>query len=157
MPDKRQISVEGRISAVFAHRFVVETKNGPLLADLGPKGTDRFALMPGALVVAEGDMKPSELKVSRIAAPGEAPVEIEHKKPAHPPHVDPDIIQAALKRAGLQGVGKPRRKPHHFEVLANGDRGLIECHIGFDGHIRKEKPIDAGNEKWSFDISSHAA
>ena len=87
MPDHKHIKIGGTITDVFAHRFVVETVEGRILADLGPKGAGSFTLKPGLEIVVEGEMKPSELKVDRISRKGGAPVAIEHKKKPgpHPP------------------------------------------------------------------------
>src|ERR1700754_313703 len=112
------IKVSGKIEHVFAHRFVVRTAKGAVLADLTPHGADLIALRVGAEVELEGEMKPSELKVSRFVSGGKT-VSIEHKKnPDHGPHEPADQNRAieAVRAAGFEPTGKPRRKPKHFEI-----------------------------------------
>ena len=167
MPHHEHIKVAGRIGDVFFHRFVIELAAGTkILADVGPKGAAAFPLEPGTEIVAEGEMKPSELKVERIAHVGQKPVEIEHKK-KHPPHhlhaphhhdehAEPGEAKRAVEKAGFEAIGEPRRKPKHFEVLGRKGRRLVECHVEFDGHIRKEKPVAADDHKWSHELSTAA-
>lgn len=155
-----QLSVSGKILHVFSHRFVVETKSGALLADLTPKGLDQIGLNVGDTVKLDGEMKPSELKVSRIVVDGRT-VKIEHGKPHHhhPHHddhhhehhhgpADPEIVLRAAREAGYEPAAKPRRKPKHFEVLGKRNGRFSELHIELDGHIRKTKPADRDEPKW---------
>ncbi len=154
MTHDQNTQISGRIGDVFAHRFVIETSTGTILADLGPKGQEAFPLETGLSIIASGEMKPSELKVKRIAIDGRPAVIIEHAK--KPDHADPSSAAKAVRAAGFEPVGEPRRKPKHFEVLARKDGHLIECHIELDGRIRKEKPIEANDEKWSAEITKAA-
>lgn len=156
MPDQK-VSVSGKILHVFSHRFVVQTKSGALLADLTPKGLDRVALKVGDTVKLDGEMKPSELKVSRVVVDGRT-VKIEHGKPhhhhddLHHEHhhgpADPEIVLRAAREAGYEPAAKPRRKPKHFEVLGKRNGRYSELHIELDGHIRKSKPADRDEPKW---------
>ncbi|MGQ3298860.1 hypothetical protein [Reyranella sp.] len=163
MPD-RHVSVSGRILHVFSHRFVVQTKNGALLADLTPKGLDRVALNVGDTVSLEGEMKPSELKVFRLVLDGRT-VTIEHGKPHHHSHhddhhhehhhgpADPEVVLRAARTAGYEPTAKPRRKPKHFEVLGKRNGRYSELHIELDGHIRKSKPADRDDPKWEIPVA----
>lgn len=157
MPHHEHIKAEGRIGDIFFHRFVIELPTGEkILADVGPKGADAFPLKSGTQIIVEGEMKPSELKVERIAKKGGTPVVIEHKKKHEHDHhapADPDTAKRAVTRAGYVIVGEPRRKPKHFEILGRKSGHLVECHVEFDGHIRKEKPVDARDDKWSSDLN----
>lgn len=170
MPHK-DCRVEGRITDVFFHRFVIARGDGSkILADLGPAGVDAFKIAPGLEIVATGEMKPSELKIHAIGRAGEPLVEIAHKKPPHkkPPHhgpghddhphapADPAAAKDAVARAGLAVLGEPRRKPKHFEVLARRGDAFVECHVELDGHIRKEKPVGPDDPKWG-DLIQNAA
>ena len=58
MPE-HHITVSGTITHVFAHRFVVETAKGPVLADVTPRGLEQVSLRIGDDVRLEGEMKPS--------------------------------------------------------------------------------------------------
>jgi hypothetical protein len=137
----------GKITHVFAHRFVVETAKGAVLADVTPHGAEAVRLRPGAEVTLEGEMKPSELKVFRFTCGGKSTT-IEHKKKHHDLHdhhhgpADPEVVRVAARQAGFEPVGEPRRKPKHFEVLGRRKGAYTELHIELDGHIRKTKPVD---------------
>lgn len=142
--------ITGKITHVFAHRFVVETGKGSILADITPKGAEQIALLPGAEVSLEGEMKPSELKVTRLTR-GDQTIHIEHKKKheKHHPPANPAVVLASARAAGFEPVGEPRRKPKHFEVLGRKANELSELHIELDGHIRKLKPVRESDHKWS--------
>src|ERR1700742_4262599 len=108
----------GKITHVFAHRFVVETAKGAVLADVTPHGAEAVTLRPGAEVTLEGEMKPSELKVFRFTCEGKSTT-IEHKK-KHRDHHDhhdaraaPELARPGARKAGFEPVGEPRRKPKH--------------------------------------------
>jgi hypothetical protein len=143
------IAITGKVTHVFAHRFVVETGQGAVLADLTPKGVERHAVRIGEVVSLTGEMKTSELKVSQLSI-GKKTIMIEHKKPHnHHPHAAPGDAIKAARDAGFEPLGQPRRKPKHFEVLGRRDRQLTELHIELNGQIRKLKPVENGDPKWS--------
>ena len=157
MPHHDTTALSGTIQHVFAHRFTLEADGAVHLADLGPKGAEAFPLAAGLQVTLEGERRPSEIKVARIAAEGRAPVEIHHKKPHHPGKaksdprsgapVDPAAALAAVTAAGWTPTGEPRLKPKHVEVLARRDDGAwTELHVDASGAIYKEKAPDAA--KW---------
>jgi hypothetical protein len=147
--------VSGKILHLFVHRFVVQTAKGAVLADVTPKGIEQIALHVGDTVSLEGEMKPSELKVTRLTRDGRT-VEIEHKKKPHHDHhdhhdhapADPKIVLKAARAAGYEPAATPRRKPKHFEVLGKRDGHFTELHIELDGHIRKTKPAASDDPKW---------
>lgn len=154
MPHNETIALKGTIEHVFGHRFTLEADGKTHLADLTPKGLEAFPLSEGLRVSLEGERRPSEIKVTRIAADGREPVRIEHKKPNHAPGhkhadvpADPARVLGTVRSDGWTSEGEPRRKPKHFEVLARKDGGpLTELHVDFAGTIYKRKPADA--EKW---------
>ncbi len=155
MPHNETVALSGTIQHVFAHRFTLDAEGTTHLADLGPKGADAFPLSAGLAVTLEGERRPSEIKVTRIASDGREPVLIAHKKPQHAPgHVhadgpaDPDLALAAVGKAGWTAKGEPRRKPKHFEILARQDDGeWTELHVDFGGAIYKRKTADTA--KWA--------
>jgi hypothetical protein len=157
MPHHHRATISGTITDVFLHRFVVQSKESKFLADLGPKGLERFPLVIGDEVTLDGEIKPSELKVMSIAKKGGEPVEIDHKKPHeredhdhhNRPAVDPTIALEGAKEAGFNPLGQPRCKPKHFEVLATKEGRSVELHIELDGRIRKEKPVHVDDPKWA--------
>ncbi len=156
MHNEHHVTLSGEITDIFAHRFVVRTAQGTILADLGPKGADAVTIAPGDHVELTGEQKPSEVKVSRLTANGQT-VAIEHGRKDHPEArddnpapVDPAAAVAAVEAKGFQLAGEPRRKPKHFEILAKEPDGrLTEFHVEFDGAIRKSKPVDDVGGKWA--------
>jgi len=155
MPHHEKVALAGVIEHVFAHRFTLLCNDEQVyLADLGPKGAEAFPLKQGLSVRLEGEQRPSEIKVARIARKGGAFVAVERKKPHHGPKhphadvpADPRIVVTALKNAGWTITGKPERKPKHFEVLGRHDAGdWTELHVDFAGTIYKQKAAD--HAKW---------
>ena len=136
------ITLSGKVTHVFAHRFVVQCSKGAMLADLTPHGSELVDLRIGAEVELEGERKPSELKVTRFASEGRS-ITIAHKqKPNHSHHepADPAIAIEAARAAGFEPDGAPHRKPKHFEIQARRDGRKYELHVELDGRIRKTKP-----------------
>jgi hypothetical protein len=150
-------SLSGRVTDVFAHRFVVVTGKGKVLADLGPKGAERVSLKEGDRVELTGDMKPSELKVHSIAKNGAPPVLVDHpdKLRPHPHELEADS-KPALKTVEANGftvLGRPRRKPKHFEILGRDPAGdMVELHVELDGSLRKTHPVQEDDPKWATEI-----
>jgi hypothetical protein len=159
MPHDQHIKVAGTIEDVFAHRFVLRTASGKLLADLGPRGAEQIKLKTGDTITIEGEKKPSEVKVRHITQNGKT-TEIHHPdKPHGPGHHDPKAHDhdpsAALKSVradGYEVIGVPRGKPKHFEVLAKRDGAFVELHVGLDGQIHKSKPVRKDEPKWADDL-----
>ena len=151
MPEHHQTALSGKVTHVFAHRFVVETARGAILADLTPHGVEQIALHVGDEVSLEGEMKPSELKVAVLRRGGRS-VHIEHKKKHHDDHhspADPALALEAVRAAGFEILGEPQRKPKHFEVLGRRGKAWTEFHVELDGHIRKTKPVERDDHKWA--------
>ncbi len=162
MPHHEDRTLAGTITHVFGHRFVVNAKDGDVLCDLTPHGADEITLRIGDKVKLEGEMKPTELKVFRFTRGGKT-VEIEHKKKHHHDHhhhdhgpADPAVVIEAARKAGYKVLGEPRRKPKHFEVLGTKKGAAVELHIELDGHIRKSKPVDKDDDKWSDELRAAA-
>jgi hypothetical protein len=154
MPEHSTAHVKGKITHVFGHRFVVETESGSVLADITPKGLDQYRLRIGENVELGGEMKPSELKVSRLTV-GKTSITIDHKKPRHDhPDAKPEDALKSARAAGFEPIGDPRRKPKHFEVLGRRDNKLTELHIELGGHIRKMKDVETSDHKWRDAISN---
>ena len=143
---KQPASINGTVTHTFAHRFVIETDKGPVLADLTPHCDDKIKLQIGDVVTLEGEMKPSELKVSRITSRDKT-IEIptKHKKD-HQRFVEPEVARRAARVAGYEAIGEPRRKPKHFELLGRRDGCLAELHIELNGTIRKVKSVSDQSE-----------
>jgi predicted DNA-binding antitoxin AbrB/MazE fold protein len=154
MPEHHQTSVSGTVTAVFAHRFVIESKGAKHLADIGPEALKHVDLKEGDKVTVTGERKPSEIKVTEIVTAGGKPVRIEHKKKKHDhdaPHAyrDPHDAIEAVKQQGFKVIAEPRRKPKHFEILGRSAKGeVVEFHVELDGDIRKRKPAALDEPKW---------
>jgi hypothetical protein len=149
-------TLSGEVTDIFAHRFVVKTTNGKVLADLGPKGADQVLLKEGDRVELAGDLKPSELKVHSIAKNGERLILVDHpSKPRPHEHaeVDPGPALKTAEANGFTVVGKPRRKPKHFEILGRDPAGdMVELHVELDGSLRKTRPVHDDDPKWATEI-----
>jgi hypothetical protein len=154
LPHHETKTISGMVTHIFAHRFVLRTEHGDILADLTPKGIEQIALRLDDEVTVEGEMKPSELKVARLTRAGDT-IRIDHKKKpheGHESHADPAIVVASARAAGFAVLGSPRRKPKHFEVLGQKKGALNELHIELDGLIRKSKPVARDDQKWSSEL-----
>ncbi len=143
MPHPDRVKHSGTIGDVFGHRFVLEMRKGNILADIGPKGVEHFRLKTGRQVNIEGKKTPSEVKVRSISRSDGKTVVIDHPKHS-PEQTTTDLSKAlrAVKKAGFDAIGEPRRKPRHFEILARNSNGTeVELHVELDGHIRKRKKL----------------
>jgi formyltetrahydrofolate synthetase len=153
MPD-HHVTVCGTVTAVFAHRFVIESEGSKHLADIGPEAVELVHLKEGDKVEVSGERKPSEIKVTEIVKTGGEPVRIEHKKKkhdhdAHHAYQDPKAAIVAVTQHGFKVIAEPRRKPKHFEILGRSAKGqVLEFHVELDGAIRKRKPADPHESKW---------
>ena len=153
MPEPHHISVSGTVTAIFAHRFVVESEGAKHLADVGPEAVKLVDLKEGDKVTVTGEQKPSEIKVTELVKAGGTPIRIEHKKKhghdeSHA-YQDPKAAIEAVTRHGFKVIAEPRRKPKHFEILGRSAKGeVLEFHVELDGDIRKRKPADLHEPKW---------
>ena len=122
----------------------------------------------GLQVTLKGERRPSEIKVTEIAANGMPAVAIHLRKPHHGPgerppphgpdrrppprhpHADPVVAVQAVEADGWTVSGTPMRKPKHFEVLARRNDGpWTEHHVDLDGRITKTKPLPPDGGKWA--------
>lgn len=160
MPEHHHTSVSGTVTAVFAHRFVIESEDAKHLADIGPEAVNLVGLKEGDKVAVTGEQKPSEIKVTEIVKAGGKPIRIEHKKKKHDhdephAHQDPKAAIEAVTREGFKVIAEPRRKPKHFEILGRSAKGeAIEFHVELDGAIRKRKPADLHEPKWKSAVAA---
>lgn len=139
----QSVELEGTVWGVFAHRFALETRDGKVLADLGPHARDTISLREGDRVRLGGERKPSEIKVSRLVTPDGTTHEIGWPpKHEHAPADPRRAIDAAVAQ-GYAITGEPRRKPKHWELPARRDDRPFELHVELDGRIRKAKELAA--------------
>lgn len=139
MPHHHTAKISGAVTDIFGHRFVVETSKGKVLADIGPKAADHVALKRGDKVEIEGEEKPTEVKVHRIAVGGRAPVDAHHG-PKHKDHdenhrdfSDTDACRIA-ERDGFKILGALTPHKKHFEAKAEYDGERHDIHVHPD-HI----------------------
>ncbi|MEO6013411.1 MAG: hypothetical protein ABIQ30_07490 [Devosia sp.] len=152
MPHHPIVEITGRITDIFAHRFVIEQSSTErLLADLGPKGAEQLKPGIGQEVTIEGEQHPSEIKVSRFTRAGTVTEIARPPKPGGPNDelFDPAIALDAVRNTGAEIIGEPRRGPKHYEVLAKRDGEVAEYHVHADGRIGKTKPVRPGEPKWA--------
>jgi hypothetical protein len=159
MSQADQTTYSGEVTDIFAHRLVIKTATGKILADLGPKGAELVALREGDHIEVSGEMKPSEMKVGRIVMQGRQPIDIERrKKPqevGHDSDADPKIAIRAAREAGFTVLGEPKRRPKHFEILGRKvEGGFAELHIELDGRMRHAKPVGSHDRKWASEMSA---
>jgi hypothetical protein len=141
-----ETTLSGQVTDVFAHRFVVKTANAKVLADLGPKGAERISLKEGDRVELAGNMKPSELKVHSIAKNGAPPVHVEHPPKPHPRQLeheeaDPERALKTVEANGFTVLGRPRRKPKHFEILGRDPAGGTSWNCTSSWTVPCAKPV----------------
>ena len=121
----------GTVVDVFVHRFTLDTGDGKILADLGPRASDAMTLRPGSKVIIEGDRKPSEVKVTRIAIDGAEPIDV--------PGMDSDVewnserAKAIAQAEGYAIIGGLSAKKKHFEAKAKKGPKTVDIHIHRDG------------------------
>jgi hypothetical protein len=152
-PEYKHISISGTVTAVFAHRFVIEGKDGKHLADIGPDAVDFVDVQEGDKVTVEGERKPSEIKVTKITKGSDKLIEVEHikrhQRDGAREHRDSVKAVVAVEREGFEVVGAPRRKAKHFEILRRSPTGeFTGFHVEFDGGIHKKKSADSDDPKW---------
>jgi hypothetical protein len=157
MPEHHHTSVSGTVTAVFAHRFVIEDAGAKYLADIGPEAVKHVDLKEGDKVSVTGERKPSEIKVTEITKADGKPIHIEHNKKhdhdEHHTYRDPRTAIEAVTRHGFRVIAEPRRKPKHFEILGRSAKGeAVEFHVELDGAIRKRKPADLHEPKWKLAV-----
>jgi hypothetical protein len=139
--------IEGTVADVFGHRFVVHTATGNILADIGPKASETIALQPHDQVELEGEQKPTEIKVQRIAIGGGEMVDIGHGGPKHDKHAGhhapfgPKEIAAVAEAHGYTLIGDPQPRKKHFEVVAQKDGAKVAIHVPRDGRIEVKNQI----------------
>ncbi|MDE2361917.1 MAG: hypothetical protein KGM42_04495 [Hyphomicrobiales bacterium] len=139
----RHIELSGRIWGVFAHRFAVETAKGKMLVDIGPKAAERLSLREGDRVEVEGETKPSAIKAHMLvdARGRRHAIDWPAKRHKHDKHgeADPGVALDSVRAEGYSVTRAPKRKPKHWEVLAERDGAAFELHVELDGRIRKVK------------------
>lgn len=158
MSDDDQTTIVGEVTDIFAHRCIIETGTRKFLVDLGPDGADQARLMAGECVTLTGEMTPSEMKVRRVARAGAPSIEIDRRGKPHRGWRDPADPDAAVRTAEANGftvLGRPRRRPRHFEVLGRDAAGdLLELHVELDGTLRKTRPVEADDPRWRLELQA---
>ncbi len=106
-------------------------------------------------VSLEGERRPSEIKVTRIAAGGREPVLIEHKKPHHAPghkHADvppdPARVFGAVKAEGWTARGDPTAKPSTSRCWRGRTTAPGRTARRFRRNDLQAEPADTENGAW---------
>ena len=137
-------ALSGEVTDIFAHRFVLKTADGKVLADLGPEGAEQVLLKEGDRVELEGELKPSEIKVHSIAKNG-GPLILVHPPLKPHPHdheeADPGPALKTAEANGFTVLGKPRRKPKHFEIFWAAIRRATSSSCTSSWTARYAKPV----------------
>lgn len=147
MPHHHTVKVSGKVTDIFGHRFIVETSKGNVLADIGPKAAGHIALKRDEKVELEGEGKPTEIKVHRIAFGGRPAVDVHHS-PTHKDHHDDDhpAFSAAdarriAERGGFKIVGELCPHKKHYEAKAEHEGKRHDIHI-HRNHIMMKFAVD---------------
>jgi len=131
------VEIAGKITEVFAHRFVVQTTAGKVLADIGPKAAKTIRLEANVAVRIEGERKASEIKVSRIAIGDGEMQKTHHGGPKHDKHhgkpFGPLEASAMARHENYEVVGDLRPHKKHFEATATKNGRTFNLHIHRDG------------------------
>jgi hypothetical protein len=140
------VKASGTVTDVFGHRFVVHTPNGKVLADIGPKAT--IKLSQHERVEIEGEQKPTEIKVKRIAIGGGEMHETHHGGPKREKHhgradesFGPAEAAAMAQAEGYELIGDARPHKKHFELLAAKNGRTFDIHVHRDGRVEAKREV----------------
>lgn len=145
MPHHHDVKTSGTITDVFGHRFVVKTRTGTVLADIGPDAAARITLGANQPVKLEGEQKPTEIKVHRISVGGSAYVEAHHEPRDRKEHGEQenDFTAADAKRIaekeGFRIVGALTPHKKHYEATAEHGGSRHDIHVHKDHIMKKHK------------------
>jgi hypothetical protein len=131
--DDAHVQTSGTVTDIFGHRFVLETKEGKVLADIGPKTADKVSLKTGMKVDIEGERKPSEIKVARISIGEAEPISTQHDDKHFDTEWTADRAKALAEAEGYSIIGEMKAKKKHFEAKANKGSHKLDIHIHRDG------------------------
>jgi len=145
-PEYKHISISGTVTAVFAHRFVIEGKDGKHLADIGPDAVDFVDVQEGDKVTVEGERKPSEIKVTKITKGSDKLIEVEHikrhQRDGAREHRDSVKAVVAVEREGFEVVGARAERPSisRFSGGRRRESSRDFTSSSTEGSTRKSRP-----------------
>jgi len=139
MPEHSRISISGTVTAIFGHRFVVQTGDSKHLADLGPDAARQIQLNEGDEVRVTGERRSSEIKVSEIVKAGGRAIQIAHQTTTREPRADrdPRAVIEAITRHGFDVVTRLRPTAEQRKFRKRPAKGSA---VKLVGMIPKHKP-----------------
>jgi hypothetical protein len=150
----KSVKASGTVTDLFGHRFIVQTPHGKLLADIGPKAAETITLRQHDHVELEGEQKPTEIKVHRLAIGTGKMRETHHHGPKHDKdhgHHDesfgPMEAAAMARAAGYELIGDPQPHKKHFEAVATKDGRTFDIHVHRDGRVDPKRDLGAGAQR----------
>lgn len=152
------VKIEGTVTDVFGHRYVVDEGGKKSLVDIGPKGLDAVTIKSGDRVKIKGEATDAgEVRAQQVAVGDGQPIELHKswwdkltgKDDKSETAFTPEDAKAIVTKAGYVPVGEPRPEKKHFEVLAKKDGNFVEVHAHRNGDVKHERPVDASNPKWA--------
>jgi hypothetical protein len=110
MPKRSLISVSGTVTAIFGHRFVIQSGDSKHLADIGPDAAGQIRLTEGDDVRVTGERQSSEIKVSEIVKAGGRAIRIAHQTSMQETRAEWDAraVIEAITRHGFDVVTQRR-------------------------------------------------
>jgi hypothetical protein len=139
--------IAGTVTDVFGPRFVVETANGKVLVDIGPKGTEKVAIKPGEKIEIEGDRDKDQLRARRVTLANGHAYQMDKgakgwrewltgSRAAEPAgSFGPADARKLAADKGYQVSGGPLATKKHFTVTAAKDGKNYELQVHHDGKI----------------------
>jgi hypothetical protein len=142
------VKTSGTVTDVFGHRFVVQTPSGKVLADIGPTAAETITPKQHDKVELEGEQKPTEIKVHRIAIGGGKMRETHHHGPKHDKHhghhdesFGPKEAAAMARAAGYELIGDPQPHKKHFEAVTTKGGRTFDIHVHRDGRVDPKRDL----------------
>jgi hypothetical protein len=150
--------IAGTVTDIFGHRFVVETPDGKVLVDVGPKGAEKFVVKRGDKIEIEGDRNPDELRARRVTLADGHAYEVDKpgkswrewltgKRPPQPGTSSAEDAKRIATEKGYQVTGDPVATKKHFKVMASKDGRNYELQVHGDGRIEQRPAFGAAEAK----------
>lgn len=147
------MKVQGKIGDVFGHRAVVETANGKVLVNFGPKSQELKMLKPSAEVTVDGDMKKSGEIHARTVKLGADEIILAKDKQTwrewllgdddDKPFTEAEARRIATEK-GYKVSGDLSADKRHFTGTATDKDGkTVEVDIHGNGDVKARSPFTA--------------
>ena len=155
-----RVTVDGTVTDVFGHRYVISSGSNKTLVNVGPRGPALANLKSGDKVKIEGEMlKSGEVRAANISVGGTAAVAIPGAKSwwqrltgrdgkKAKASFSAEQAKVEIEKAGYTTVGQPTPLKRHFEVLAKKDGKFFEVHAHRDGKVNQVRSVEASDPRW---------